>query len=88
MKQSMEVRRITHLFCIGLFLMLVDFVNSVSVKKVGPFPYLNSKNSEYGFPYLPISVNFRDKCGEIELMHLLIMMRQINQIVKIKLLYQ
>ena len=51
----------THLFCIDLFLRLADFVNSVSVKKDGPFPYLNSKNSEYGYPYQPISVNYHYK---------------------------
>lgn len=77
MKQNkhMEVRSNTHLSCIDLFLMPVDFVNSVSVKKVDPFPCLDSKNSEFGFPYQPISVNFRDKCDKIKLMHVLIMMR-------------
>jgi hypothetical protein len=82
MKYNIKALNNTHLSCIDLFLKLVDFVNSVSVKKDGPFPYLNSKNSEYGSPYQPISVNFRCKCDMKDNIYLLIMMRRMNYFMK------
>ena len=47
---------VTYVFCTDLSLMQADSANSVSVKIIYQFPYLNSKNNVYDFLYPPVSI--------------------------------